>query len=358
MSFLLFFSRSLALLFFLLSEIIGGSAQAKADSSLMNPTGLQQAVALDLVGKLGNGADGLAGRLLPREAEVLLFAPSDHVFDGMLNFAAHQEDGVATFEIHEAYIASSRLIPRSRIRVGQYFLGFGRLNQFHRHDWPFISAPRVQRDFFYEEGLLDSGAELSVILPLPFYFELTTGISNGWTFGHAHNEGIAPQIPTHYIRGATYASLPGDGGAQIGVNYLGHKDNQATQSTYWGLDFTAKWREVQTVRFLLQSETWLRTQSPLGNPSEKTLGLYIFAQYGFDSNVSLGVRFDHWSNLSLQDALGRPISNYDTAIVPTMTYKISEFTTLRAAYTYEKPSQKAFQIQTMFILGAHPAHEF
>lgn len=362
MSLKLFFWRTLTILFF----FTFGPPRAEADPSASDPTGLQQAVALDIVGKLGNGADGQAGRLLPREAEVLFFAPVDHVFDGMLNLAAHQENGVATFEIHEAYISSSRLIPRARIRVGQYFLGIGRLNQFHRHDWNFISAPRVQRDFFHEEGLLDSGAELSVILPLPIYFEVTTGISNGWTFGHAHNEGAAPQLPTHYIRGATYTSLPGDGGAQIGLNYLSRKNNQATQWTYWGVDFTAKWREGQTLHFFLQSEAWLRTQSPLGNPSEKTLGFYLFPQYGFDPKGSLGVRLDYWSNLSLQDALGRPTSNYDAAIVPTLTYKVSEFTTLRAAYTYQKSSQgtqpstsqQAFQLQTMFILGAHPAHEF
>lgn len=362
MSFKTFFSRRLILSLFLTLPF----AQANADSPVLNPTGLQQAAAVDIVGKAGNGADGTTGRILPREAEVLFYSPADPIFDGMLNLAAHQEEGVASFEIHEAYLGSSRLIPRSRFRVGQYFLGIGRLNQFHRHDWPFISAPRVQRDFFHEEGLLDSGAELSVILPLPFYLEVTTGLSNGWTFGHSHNEGFAPHFPTHYLRGATYLSLPADGGAQMGFTYLGRKNHQATYSTYLGFDLTAKWRESDTLRFLLQSETWLRILSPAGNPSETTLGAYLFPQYGFNPNWSMGVRLDYWTTLSLKDALKRSVFNQDFAIVPTLTYKVSEFTTLRGAYTYQKASQGSqtlnsahtFQVQTLFILGAHPAHEF
>jgi len=352
---------AVALLFFLNFHL-----QITHADTGMNSTGLQQAASIDLVGKAGQGLDGTSDRFLPREAEVLFFSPTDPIFDGMLNLAAHQETGVATFEIHEAYLGSSRLIPRIRFRVGQYFLAIGRLNQFHRHDWPFISAPKVQKDFFHEEGLLDSGAEFNWITPLPFYLELTAGVSNGWIFGHTHNEGQAPLIPTHYLRGATYTSLPWDGGVQTGLTYLSRKEIQGTQMTYWGLDLTAKWRESQVLRTLLQSEAWLRIQTPPGNPNETTLGAYVFPQYGFDSRWYFGIRGDYWSVLTLKDALDRKVFNVDYSIVPTLTFKTSEFTTFKAAYTFQKSTQetqilstsRTFQIQTVFNLGAHPAHDF
>lgn len=67
------------------------SASSWAIDAVTNPTGLQQAVAVDIVGKSRQGADGPTDRLLPREAELILFAPTDYIFDGMLNLAAIHE---------------------------------------------------------------------------------------------------------------------------------------------------------------------------------------------------------------------------------------------------------------------------
>src|SRR3989338_6739695 len=121
-------------------------------------SGLKVSAAVDIVGsvktrKKSSGED----RIDVREAELLLTGPIDHRFDGLLSLAAHRENGVARAEVHEAFISSSKLVPRSRIKVGQYFLGIGRLNRIHRHEWNFISAPEVHQRFFGSEGLLDTG---------------------------------------------------------------------------------------------------------------------------------------------------------------------------------------------------------
>ena len=85
-----------------------------------------------------------------RTAEFMFFSPIDQTFDGALNFAAHTEGNVvfSTPEVHEAYIQTSKLIPRSRLKMGQYFLAIGRLNKFHQHDWPFVITPLTQLNVF------------------------------------------------------------------------------------------------------------------------------------------------------------------------------------------------------------------
>lgn len=329
-------------------------------------SGLQFSVAVDILGKSGQAGGGTSDRVEVREAEVMLFAPADHLFDGMLSLAAHQESGVAHFEIHEAFIGSSKLIPRTRFRIGQYFLGIGRLNQFHRHDWPFVSAPRVHRTFFGSEGLLDTGLEFSLLTPLPFYFDISAGITNGWNFGHSHDEGNAPLIPTHYVRAVNYFDLPWNGGVQTGINYLGRKASDGTQFTFFGLDLTAKWKEGRRMLILVQSETWFRLQPKNDSSQEEVLGGYLYPQYGIDENWSFGVRGEYYSVLSYQDVLGRPISNAVLGLVPTLAFKPSEFSTLRLAYTHEWNAEdgrstqqnQAVELQATFILGAHPAHDF
>src|SRR5690606_7614345 len=86
----------------------------------------------------------------------------------------------------------------------------------HRHDWPFISAPKVHSEFFDQEGVADSGLEYSVLLPTPFFLDLTLGATNGWTYGHAHTEGTKPRQPNQYVRLATYTDLPAKGGMEVG----------------------------------------------------------------------------------------------------------------------------------------------
>jgi hypothetical protein len=354
------------LVFFLALSLVVFSQSLKAQD-LSKGTGLQASISVDMVGEFKLDKDSTAtDRFDIREAEATFFAPIDHIFDGSLSMAAHKEDGVSIFELHEAVISTVKLIPRSRIRMGQFFLGIGRLNQVHRHDWPFISAPKVQTAFFDEEAVMDSGAEYSFLLPIPFFLELTAGVTNGWVYGHAHDEGEKPRTPTTYGRILTYTDLPSNGGVQVGLNGLSRKSSNKETMVLFGADVTAKWSEAKYVSFLLQSEIWKRKLTPPEGEPEEALGAYIYPQYAFSSRLNAGVRFDYYTITSLENAIGEKVSNSDTAIVPTMTFKPSEFSTLRAAYnrltsklenTDDKVNQ-TFEIQTVFILGAHPAHAF
>jgi hypothetical protein len=330
-------------------------------------SGLQISAAVDVVGQRNTTPSGPAtDRLDVREAEIMLYAPIDHIFDGTFSAAAHRESGESVLEIHEAFIGSSKFIPNSQFKLGQFFLGVGRLNQVHRHEWPFISPPKVQEQFFAEEAASDAGLEYSYLLPTSFYLNLTAGLTNGWTYGHSHTEGKKPQTSTHYARLSTYFDTFSEGGAQLGLNFLGRKSNEAVEMTLIGLDLTAKWRENNTLRHLFQTEVWHRTLKPANAKPEETLGLYVFPQYGFDSQYSLGARGDAYTVLSLEDATGSRIRNLDFAIVPTFTYKPSEFSTLRLAYNYLNSQQGAnspqidgmVEVQATFILGSHPAHSF
>lgn len=326
-------------------------------------TGLDISASVDGVGQFG--PEG-TNRIDVREAEFLLFAPIDHLFDGQVSFSAHTETTGLFAEVHEAYLASSKLIPRSRFRIGQFFLGFGRLNQFHRHDWPFTTAPKVHSTFFAAEAAKDTGIEYSWLTPLPFYLDLTVGITNGWVFGHAHTLGTKPYFPTHYLRALTYFDLPGKGGLQTGLNYVGRKNDQGTSSTYLGLDATAKWREAQVLKLLIQSEFWLRLERPKAGTNVDTFGFYIHPEYALGENFFAGLRFDYLTTTSLAFATGGKVSNFHAGLMPQITWRPSEFSTVRLSYTYRAEYlgtryiayERFLELQTVFILGAHPAHDF
>lgn len=333
----------------------------------LDGSGLKFSAAADIVGSYKTRNDSTAtDKTEVREAEILLTAPIDHRFEGLISFASHREAGESKAELHEAFIKTSNLVPRSNIRFGQFFLGVGRLNRFHRHEWNFITAPKVQRTFFDEEGALDTGLEYTYIMPLPFYMDVTAGVTNGYTYGHSHDEGEKPRQPTHYVRTSVFHPFFWATGAQTGLNYLGRTSSDNTKMNMVGLDFLAKWKEGSMTHFLLQSEIWARRVKAPKVDHEDNFGLYLFPQVGITEEVYFGMLYDFFTNLSLKNALDKKVNNSQQAISPTLTYKASEFSTLRVAYTFGMDKQDSVptkydskvEFQATFIIGAHPAHEF
>lgn len=314
-----------------------------------------------------------------RSTELMLYGPLDPTFDLLLNVAAHDNEGEMTTEIHEAYLSSSKLIPSSRFKLGKFFLGIGRLNQFHTHDWPFVSAPRVQAEFFSEEAVIDTGGEFSVLLPADSYWDLTVGITNGYTFGshqHGHEEGEEdhdtsdshrPHLPTHYLRLVNFQDFGNSRGLQWGLNYLGRTSGLGEQIQLYGLDFVLKRTRGKTVDFLFQAELWYRHLSAPTEDLKQEAGAYAFAQWSLSEQLFAGIRLDLFKSFSLNfEGTTERQDNLNYAVVPTITFKNSEFTYFRAAYVLDTLKQQrqsdqveqTLQFQFVALLGAHPVHSF
>lgn len=301
-----------------------------------------------------------------RSAEFMLYGAVDTYFDAVLNFAAHNEDGQYKAELHEGYIGSSKLLEGFRFKAGTFFLGVGRLNQFHQHDWPFISAPRVQSEFFADEGIHDTGLEFGYLLPTDSFWDITVGVSDGYQWGE-NSPREKPRAPVSYIHPVTFFDIAADKGLQVGASYLTRTDYQGLRTQLTGMDFVYKQKEGKYNRWFMQSEVWYQNQnSPSTDRSEK-LGAYVYPEYGFNENMSLGMRLDAFTDLSQTFAGSSDRQkNLDYAFVPTLTYKTSEFATFRVAFTYEVQQvemeadkiDRKIEFQFIAILGAHPAHAF
>ena len=83
--------------------------------------------------------------------------------------------------------------------------------------------------------------------------------------------------------------------------------------------------------------------------------------------MSFGFRIDGFSQTNLKfESNNQNREDFDYALVPTLTYKSSEFATLRLAYAHEVDTtegskdikDRQIHLQFIYFLGAHPAHEF
>lgn len=329
--------------------------------------GLKISAAVDITGNYKTSGEGKVAtdRTSPRTIDLMVYGAIDPFFDGTMSMAAHEEDGESVFEVHEAYISSDRLVPSSRFRLGQFFLDIGRLSRFHQHEWPFISTPLIHEELFGEEGVLDSGLEYSFLFPLPVYLDLTIGVSNGYTFGHSHEEGDKPRHPNYYAHLVSFMEL-GELNLQPGVSALWRTTHDNRKEQYLGIELTGKVKSNKIIKWLTQTELWSRTLTPENSESDETIGGYSFLQYGFESGLALGVRGDFITNTTLKDADGNKIDNHKNMISTQLGYKPSEFSNFRLAYNLNEeknPGEEAKQFETLdiqatFILGAHPAHAF
>lgn len=331
-------------------------------------TGLEISVSGDMVYDQGFNKDSFAKEKLGmRGAEIMLYAPIDHLYEGVLSAAAHDENGETVFELHELFMSSSKLIPQSNIKAGQFFLGIGRLNRFHQHDWPFTRAPKVHRTFFDEEGVFDAGLEYSRVIPSSPLLNVTAGVTSGYRYGHSHTEGSKPKIPTHYSRLSTFFPRSSTGGLDLGFNYLGRTDANDHKVRLFGLDLTMKHRQNRQLKNLLQIETWLRSEKSPSSALQQQVGLYVFDSLATGDQMSVGFRIDAFKDLRKRDSItSKKINNISYGINLQTTYQPSEFSKIRASLSHEFEREEGTTIaedtratlQFVFIIGSHPAHDF
>lgn len=317
-----------------------------------------------------------------RTAELNAYGAIDQNWDGFFSMASHNEDGENIFEVHEIFVESSKLLPRTNLKIGQYFLGIGRLNRYHRHDWEFTNAPLVHKEFLSDEALFDTGAEFNILLPTSLPIEWTLGATTGTVLGHGHSshgdehgdehEGEhedeeehsdEDKDPTAYTRVATFFDGGSGSGLELGASYLRRKEEGADVHLA-GLDFTSKKRVGRVLDRLFQAEFWYQNEKE--DSSEEKMGFYLFAQKAIGQNLSFGLRGDYYQNLSYRNDEDKKVDHIDYGLTAQVTHKNSEFfhTRLSVAHTWESIDKNTMEkdtsalLQFVFFLGAHPAHNF
>jgi hypothetical protein len=88
-------------------------------------------------------------------------------------------------ELHEAYALFPYLPGGLKLKAGQMLPNFGRWSRFHGHFMPFAGEPRILHEYA-GGGLLQTGAELSWLLPMNHFAEASLGIYNRIE-GHSHD---------------------------------------------------------------------------------------------------------------------------------------------------------------------------
>lgn len=322
---------------------------------------------------------GRENRFFPREVELLLFGQIDPYARGEVRIEAGEEEAGAETGVGlaEATLTLLTLPWGTQLKMGQMRNRFGLLNQFHREALPQTDQPSVLTQFFGEEGLVEKGAELSWLAPLPFYLEAVVGLFNGDNENAFGRGSLKTPLATGRLR--TFLELGELGAIQLGVSAASGQTGERRRQTIAGYDIKYKlipdgWRHP-VVTFASEGLYSIRRVEVTGDPdgdgvdtierrTRDRFGWYAYGEVQPYRRWSAGVRYD---STQLLEASGR-----EWAVEPYLNFFASDFLRFRLGYKHtERDRRDPFAandasarildelfFQATFFLGAHPAHPF
>lgn len=335
-----------------------------------------------------------------RNAEIAVDGAVDPYFKGFGNIVLKLDKNNETaIELEEAYLVSTSLPENLQLKGGQFFASFGRQNAQHPHTWSFVDEPIILGRAFGPEGLRSVGAQLSWLLPTPFYTEAFLGILDGqggtsFDFrnpGDPDTNGIArvhgrmtfnrtlagPQDLVYVPRLASSFELTDQQTLVVGTSgAFGPNETGAHSRTeVYGVDAYWKWKspranegfpfvswqtEALYSRFGAAADPLAPTPLPAENLRD--WGMYSQVLWGFKPRWVAGLRGEYANgNTGAYDALD-VFRGERTRVSPDLTFYPSEFSKVRLQYNYDHGelfgNQHSVWVQVEFLLGAHGAHKF
>src|SRR5262245_41205894 len=332
---------------------------------------------------------GQAQRFFPREVEVAFYGAVDPyarayvIIEGGEEFDTVNRTSTFNVDLGEAALTLTALPWGFQDKLGLMRVRYGSLNEYHDHDLPQPDRPDVLVNFFGQEGLRESGNELSWVPDLPFYLEGIFGIFNGdneVAFGSA-----SFRNPLFTGRLRTFLDFGDFGALQLGGSVAAGTTSQGLADTILDLEAKYKltpegWRQplltvagewLQAWRFNQVTSTSFDPATGLevtatGTRKTTPSGFYVYAEVQPFLRWLGGVRYD---NTEYLDFPGR-----QWAVEPYIAFQPSHFLRFRLAFKHTHfnpiatanlggPSPGAQSLneilfQSTFILGAHPSHAF
>jgi hypothetical protein len=304
--------------------------------------------------------DGWAFEL--KSAELFVSAPIDPFLRGYASINASSDEG---FSVEEAALVTTSLPWNLTVKGGRFFADFGRLPHWHEEALPFVDRPPSIDRLIGGESTAE-GAEVSVLLPIEPFVQLTGGLYNavgGEYLEELNEDGFFGRRSFDEFnvlgRVHTYLDLTDTVNAELGGTWLG-VPNENQRST-WGGDLTVRHQPGTSGLYqgLVWGTEWLWNDQRFTERDEdgmriatarnRRTGGYTYVEAFLARQYSAGARFDHSEAPDGEADLARTVSAF-------LTWMPSEFQRLRFQFDNtwgDQPSNQRFTLQWTAFLGSH-----
>lgn len=264
-------------------------------------------------------------------------------------------EGTSDIEV-EVAIVEALLSKNLSFRAGKFFTPFGKHNQLHTHEYPFIDLPIVSEEILGEEGLNEIGVGVSYLLPTDWFSEFTFQVLEGANTNQFN--GPAGSDFAYLIRQNNLWDLNDETTMELGGSYVFGKNNLAPNSNFdnktqlVGADLTFKWQPAGREAY----KTWVWQTEFIGSFREQTQeGWYTLLQHQFANRWWIQGRY---SGYTIPNGVNKEDKNQWSAL---LAWVPSEFSTVRLQYNHLNQAtadENQVLLQLNFTLGSHPAHKY
>ncbi|GDX83249.1 hypothetical protein LBMAG42_50600 [Deltaproteobacteria bacterium] len=286
-----------------------------------------------------------------QEMELQIAANVDPFFKANIILAIPGTEGV---EVEEGYVQLLSL-PRTIVTIGKIKEAFGRENPTHTHGWLTVDNSLIGQALLGGEGLNDVGVNAAVLLPTPWYSELTASVDRG------SNEGLFNSgNPTGFGYLAHWKNqidLSYESSIELGLSGAAGENDGGGVTKLGGVDVTFKSHgrgQHQFNRVIWQSELMFMDRD--GDGARQLGGLYSTLEYSLSSHVWIGGRYDLVGLPALRDTERAQAASLIGVYAPT---EFSAFR-LQAQHQWLPGGHTVDSIvgQLNFTIGVHPAHSY
>lgn len=273
------------------------------------------------------------------------------------------------FKPEEAF-AESNHVSWTTLRVGKFKAAFGKHNLLHTHDYPLVDQPLINASFFGGEGLNDVGVSAAVLLPFPWFSELT----GQYLRGEGENPEFSSPSPNDAVGLGHWKNLwdlTEDLTGELGVSYAQGTNMFGRGTGIGGGDLTFKWRPSVGGKyrsFIIATEFMQRNLEQPEFPNEKGTGIYLLGKFQFAERWHAVLRYENLfvdgANNSINpNALQNGAANRYAGGV---AFNATEFSFFRIEYSQTEglrsdsglTVERKVYLQANFTIGAHPAHGY
>ncbi|MDP2314770.1 MAG: porin [Pseudomonadota bacterium] len=298
------------------------------------------------------GGETFGTGLNVQEMELQLRSVVDPYFNASITLAIPGTEGV---EAEEAYVQLTA-VPRLLVNVGKFKQPFGRENATHTHALLTVDKSLVGQRIFGGEGLNDVAVNAQLLLPTPWYSELTLGVDRGThdvLLGSGDSLGVGGMAHWKNLFDLSYETS-----IELGVSGLVGKNAFDGTSVVGGVDLTLKSHgrgSRQWNRLVWQSEYLVMKRE--GAPEDASVGgLYSTVEYALTRRLWVGGRFDYVG-------LPEPVEGgHSLAATGILVLAPTEFSAVRLQYQRQWLPDghvvDSVTSQLNFTIGAHPAHSY
>ena len=301
--------------------------------------------------------------------------------DPYFTFESHLVATLSGLKVGEAYGTTLALPAGFQARFGKFKTRFGRVNPLHLHAWHFTALPLVNGKFLGPAGLNGIGAELSQLLPLPWYVEWVVSVQDlsSPAAGHAFlRDPAGLKGPLDLVASARleqFFDLSTDWDFLLGLNAsfgrndsAGLKRRDEFRTDIYGTDLFFKYKPVERggrSQLGWQTEGMLRNrQTPRGTLTD--LGAYSYVYWGPSRNWEIGARYEYVTGPleANRDYLHPEWPDERQRAGAALTFFPSNFSRLRLEYMTGDFDAGLEQLdhtvilQAQLVTGAHGAHTF